>query len=67
MGKPNFYELKKVELNNKEEALSMVKYFQNQGDDFKKKKFAREYIVRKFFEKMDLPQLIKLIKIEQFK
>jgi hypothetical protein len=32
-----------------------------------KKKFAREYIIRKFFDKIEFEQLVKLVKVEQFK
>lgn len=53
---------------NQEEVNVMAKYFESQSSEFKKKKFAREYIVLKFFNQIkDMPHLLSYLKIEQFK
>lgn len=36
-------------------------------DEFRKKKFAREYIITKFFDKVDIEKLVSLVKREHFK
>lgn len=48
-------------------GMRRIKIMNAGNDDFHKKKFAREYIIRKFFDKVELDQLVKLVKVEQFK
>jgi hypothetical protein len=47
--------------------MRRIKIMNAGNDDFHKKKFAREYIIRKFFDKVEFDQLVKLVKVEQFK
>ena len=48
-------------------GMRRIKIMDSGDDESNKKKFAREYIIRKFFDKVEFDQLVKLVKIEQFK
>jgi hypothetical protein len=48
-------------------GLGLAKALEPKSEEFRKKKLAREYIIIKLFEAKELPDLIKLIKVEQFK
>jgi len=43
-------EYKQLEQKDKKEFLNATKYFESQDDEYKKKKFARQYIVTQFFD-----------------
>lgn len=61
-------ECKNLESKDKKELISFTKYFESQDDEYRKKKFARQYIVMKFFDKINnFQELLSHIKIEQFK
>jgi hypothetical protein len=61
-------EYKQLEQKDKKEFLNATKYFESQDDEYKKKKFARQYIVTQFFDKLNnLQELLSYIKLEQFK
>lgn len=66
-GETKLREVKQLELQDKEKVKNITKYFESQDDDYRKKKFARNYIITKFFEKLEYSQLLDYIKIEQFK
>jgi hypothetical protein len=66
-GETKLREVKQLEKEDKEKAKNLTKYFESQDDDFRKKKFARNYVITKFFEKLEFNQLLNYIKIEQFK
>ena len=67
-GETKTREYKQLESRNKKEVFSVTKYFESQDDDYRKKKFARQYIVMQFFDKINnLQELLSYIKIEQFK
>jgi hypothetical protein len=48
-------------------GLGLAKALEPKSEEFRKKKLAREYIIIKLFEAKELLDLIKLIKVEQFK
>ena len=48
-------------------GMRRIKIMDSGNDESHKKKFAREYIIRKFFDKVEFEQLVKLVKVEQFK
>jgi hypothetical protein len=50
-----------------EAGMKRIKIMDTGDDESNKKKFAREYIIRKFFDKVEFEQLVKLVKVEQFK
>jgi len=50
-----------------EAGMRRIKIMDTGDDESNKKKFAREYIIRKFFDKVEFEQLVKLVKVEQFK
>ena len=62
-------ERKSREFNIKTDEIKRPKVLEyNMNDsEFRKKKFAREYIIMKFFDKITLEQLSNLVKINQFK
>lgn len=61
-------ELKQLEKEDKSKVFSVIKYFESQDDEYRKKKFARQYIVTQFFDNIkNLQELLSYIKIEQFK
>jgi len=61
-------ELKELEKEDKRKVFSVIKYFESQDDEYRKKKFARQYIVIQFFNKINnLEELLSYIKIQQFK
>ena len=66
-GETKLREVKQLELQDPSKAKSITKYFESQDDEFRKKKFARNYVITKFFQKVDFSQLLDYIKIEQFK
>lgn len=66
-GETKLREVKHLELQDKEKAKNLTKYFESQDDEFRKKKFARNYVISKFFDKVELGQLLGYIKLEQFK
>lgn len=65
-GETKLREVKQLELQDKDKAKNLTKYFESQDDEFRKKKFARNYIISKFFDKVELGQLLGYIKLEQF-
>jgi hypothetical protein len=53
---------------NKEQTKIISKFLESQSDESKKKKFAREYIITKFFIQIkDITHLLSYLKLEQFK
>ena len=48
-------------------GLGLAKALEPKSEEYRKKKLAREYIIIKLFETKELPDLIKLIKVDQFK
>ena len=64
-GETRFREFKEEQKH--EAGMRRIKIMNAGNDDFHKKKFAREYIIRKFFDKVEFDQLVKLVKVEQFK
>jgi hypothetical protein len=61
-------ELKQLEKEDKRKVFSVIKYFESQDEEYRKKKFARQYIVMQFLDKINnLQELLSYIKIEQFK
>jgi hypothetical protein len=49
-------------------STSVTKFFEAQDDAFRKKKFARQFIVMQFFNKIkNVSELISYIKLEHFK
>ena len=67
-GETKTRQYKQLEQKDKKEFLNATKYFESQDDEYKKKKFAREYIVIQFFDKLNnLQELLSYIKLEQFK
>ena len=67
-GETKTREYKHLEQKNKKEVISVTKYFESQDDEYRKKKFARQYIVIQFFDKLNnLQELLNYIKLEQFK
>jgi hypothetical protein len=66
-GETKLREVKQLELEDKTKAKNLTKYFESQDDEFRKKKFARNYVITKLFEKVEFSQLLGYIKIEQFK
>ena len=48
-------------------GMRRIKRMDSGNDESHKKKCAREYIIRKFFDKVEFEQLVKLVKVEQFK
>jgi hypothetical protein len=65
-GETKLREVKQLELQDKDKAKNLTKYFESQDDDFRKKKFARNYVITKFFDKVQMGELIGYIKLEQF-
>jgi hypothetical protein len=67
-GETKTREYKQLEQKDKKEFLNATKYFESHDDEYKKKKFARQYIVIQFFDKLNnLQELLSYIKLEQFK
>lgn len=66
-GETKLRELRKLEIEDRDKFKRVAKYLQSQDDETRKKKFAREYIISRFFDKVHLGQLITYIKLEQFK
>ena len=66
-GETKLREVKQLELQDPSKAKNLTKYFESQDDEFRKKKFARNYVITKFFQKVEFSQLLNYIKIEQFK
>jgi hypothetical protein len=64
-GETRFREFKAEQKH--EAGMRRIKIMDSGNDDFHKKKFAREYIIRKFFDKVEFEQLVKLVKVDQFK
>lgn len=61
-------ELRQLEKEDKRKVFSVIKYFESQDEEYRKKKFARQYIVMQFLDKINsLQELLSYIKIEQFK
>jgi hypothetical protein len=48
-------------------GMKRIKIMDSGDSESTKKKFAREYIIKKFFDKIEFEQLVKLVKVEQFK
>jgi hypothetical protein len=48
-------------------GLGLAKALEPKSEEYRKKKLAREYIIIKLFETKELPDLVKLIRVEQFK
>ena len=66
-GEQKAREYRHLEKQDKKKVLSVTKYFESQSDDFRKKKFAREYIVTKFFDKVtSMQELLSYLTLEQF-
>ena len=67
-GETKTREFKELEKENKKQVFTITKYFESQDDSYRKKKFARQFIVMQFFNKVNnLKELINYIKLEQFK
>lgn len=64
-GETRYREFKAEQKHNA--GMRRIKIMDSGDDEFHKKKFAREYIIKKFFDKVEFEQLVKLVKIEQFK
>jgi hypothetical protein len=65
-GETKLRELRKLEIEDRDKFKQLTKYLQSQDDETRKKKFAREYVISKFFDKVGLGQLVSYIKLEQF-
>ena len=48
-------------------GLGLAKALEPKSEEYRKKKLAREYIIIQLFETKELSDLIKLIKVDQFK
>lgn len=67
-GEEKTREYKKLEKEDKQQVYSVTKFFEAQDDAFRKKKFARQFIVMQFFNKIkNVSELISYIKLEHFK
>ena len=59
---------KELEKEDKKQVYSVTKFFEAQDDAFRKKKFARQFIVMQFFNKIkNVQELISYIKLEHIK
>jgi hypothetical protein len=67
-GETKTREYKHLESKDRKEVFSVTKYFESQDDEYRKKKFARQYIVMQFFNTIEnIQKLLSYIKIDQFK
>ena len=48
-------------------GLGLAKALEPKSEEYRKKKLAREYIIIQLFETKELSDLIKLIRVDQFK